>query len=39
MYDKPAVRPKYDPSNGTPANPSPSVWWYDAEKARRIGRG
>lgn len=32
MFGKPATKPKYD--RGAPA-----TWWYDAEKAQRIGRG
>ena len=31
MYDRPATKPKY--SSGAPA-----IWWYDAEKAKRIGK-
>jgi microcin C transport system substrate-binding protein len=32
MFDKPAEKPRYD--RGAPA-----TWWYDAEKAKRIGKG
>jgi len=32
MFSRPAVKPKL--SSG-----APGTWWYDAEKARRIGRG
>lgn len=32
MYDRPATKPKF--SSG-----APGIWWYDAEKAKRIGRG
>jgi microcin C transport system substrate-binding protein len=31
MYDRPATRPRF----GTGA---PGTWWYDADKAKRIGR-
>ena len=31
MYDRPATKPKF--SSGAPA-----IWWYDAEKAKRIGK-
>lgn len=31
MYDRPATKPKY--SSG-----APGIWWYDAEKAKRIGK-
>jgi len=31
MFDRPAVKPKYD--RGVPA-----AWWYDDEKAKRIGK-
>jgi microcin C transport system substrate-binding protein len=32
VFSRPATAPKY----GTGA---PGTWWYDAEKAKRIGRG
>ena len=32
MFGKPAEKPRYD--RGAPA-----TWWYDAEKAKRIGKG
>ncbi len=32
MFSRPAVRPRY-------ATGAPSTWWYDPEKAKRIGRG
>lgn len=32
MFDRPTTRPKY--SSGAPA-----IWWFDAEKAKRIGKG
>lgn len=31
MFDRPQTKPKY--SSG-----APSIWWYDAEKAKRIGK-
>ncbi len=31
MYDRPATKPKY--SSG-----APGIWWYDPEKAKRIGK-
>lgn len=31
MFDRPQTKPKY--SSGAPA-----IWWYDAEKAKRIGK-
>lgn len=32
MFDRPATKPKY--SSG-----APGIWWFDAEKAKRIGKG
>jgi microcin C transport system substrate-binding protein len=32
MYDRPATKPKF--SSG-----APGIWWYDPEKAKKIGRG
>lgn len=31
MYDRPQTKPKF--SSG-----APGIWWYDAEKAKRIGK-
>lgn len=31
MYDRPATKPKF-------GSGAPSTWWYDAEKAKRIGK-
>jgi microcin C transport system substrate-binding protein len=32
MFDRPQTKPKF-------GSGAPSTWWYDAEKAKRIGRG
>jgi microcin C transport system substrate-binding protein len=32
MFDRPQTKPKF-------GSGAPSIWWYDAGKAKRIGRG
>jgi len=32
MFGRPAIKPTYDRG-------APETWWFDAERARRIGRG
>jgi microcin C transport system substrate-binding protein len=32
MFDRPQTKPKF-------GSGAPSIWWYDAAKAKRIGRG